>query len=400
MNELAGGFYKGDRVVCHGRTGTVFGKPARAACVRISVAVMYDDGQMVDERVSGLNFLQDEPEPGELEPRETQELPVYTQEPPEPQSLPPMGGRPPVPQIQGMGRREDPEMEGRYDSQQGYGMPSQPEYQMQPIDGGKGDDYDEDDDDYSPEVEVDSPQGPPMGATQMPFRQGGNLFDQPPAAEAARAAEVEQMVDAVLHKIRLNYRNLRMAFRALDRSNNGYVSRADFFDAMEHIFLSAGHSPEDVDAVAEVFQLGRGETLSYDEFCQIVGASEEDAFHQGADGLDLHEDDIEKEDRSERARIEKVDMAIQAFKQTVDRRYDSMRTAFRALDKSRTSSLNPSEFALGLSMHGVQLSANELQDAWDIFDPNQKGQISYADFCRVMSQRHQFGKHLRRQMYK
>ena len=44
MNELAGGFYRGDRVLCDGRPGMIFGKPARAACVRISVSVMYDDG--------------------------------------------------------------------------------------------------------------------------------------------------------------------------------------------------------------------------------------------------------------------------------------------------------------------------------------------------------------------
>ncbi|OLP98470.1 hypothetical protein AK812_SmicGene19060 [Symbiodinium microadriaticum] len=50
-------------------------------------------------------------------------------------------------------------------------------------------------------------------------------------------------------------------------------------------------------------------------------------------------------------------------------------------------------------------------DAWDIFDPSGKGSISpvlskgtfplrYADFCRVMSQKVQFGRHLNRQMYK
>ena len=52
MNELAGGFYRGDRVLCDGRAGMIFGKPARAACVRISVSVMYDDGTAPRKRKS------------------------------------------------------------------------------------------------------------------------------------------------------------------------------------------------------------------------------------------------------------------------------------------------------------------------------------------------------------
>ena len=54
------------------------------------------------------------------------------------------------------------------------------------------------------------------------------------------------MADKVLEKIRRNYTNLRTAFRALDRSNNGYISRADFLDALEHIFINSGCTPEDV----------------------------------------------------------------------------------------------------------------------------------------------------------
>eukprot|EP00439_Symbiodinium_sp_Y106_P047788 s903_g6.t1 len=70
MNELAGGLYRGDRVLCNGRAGMVFGKPARAACVRISVSVMYEDGTVKDERVANLQLLEDmlEEEPREEEP--------------------------------------------------------------------------------------------------------------------------------------------------------------------------------------------------------------------------------------------------------------------------------------------------------------------------------------------
>ncbi|CAE7608829.1 unnamed protein product, partial [Symbiodinium sp. KB8] len=72
-----------DRVLCNGRAGMVFGKPARAACVRISVSVMYEDGTVKDERVANLQLLEDvlEDEPREEEP------PLPVQE--EPSELPP-----------------------------------------------------------------------------------------------------------------------------------------------------------------------------------------------------------------------------------------------------------------------------------------------------------------------
>eukprot|EP00435_Cladocopium_sp_Y103_P004939 s303_g1.t1 len=59
MNELAGGFYRGDKVLCNGRPGMIFGKPARAACTRISVSVMYEDGTVNDERVVNLQLIED-----------------------------------------------------------------------------------------------------------------------------------------------------------------------------------------------------------------------------------------------------------------------------------------------------------------------------------------------------
>lgn len=391
MNDLAGGFYKGDQVVnnANGRSGTVFGKPARAACSRISVAVLYDDGQMVDERTTGISLLEDEPEPVEDQaPPPQMGLPVYQREE--------TGGygRDAVPPIAGLVQKQDPPY-------------PDPRYATDPRDEEYGDSPRDDEDSLdqtrdfahggrqeAAEEEID-PGAPARGYVQESDDAGANGRGQLDEMAAAT-------VDIILEKIRRNYDNLRMAFRALDRSNNGYVTREDFYDALEHVFLTAGHTQEEIDAVAERFQLGRDEVLSYAEFCDIVRAGEQDQFRPGHNGLeDMQSNFDEPQGQSQRDRIEKVDLAIQAFKQTCDRRYTSMRDAFRALDKNRRSALGPSEFALGLSMHGVDLAPNELQDAWELFDPNDNGQVSYADFCRVMSQRPQFGgKHLKRQYYK
>lgn len=378
MNELAGGFYRGDRVLCNGMPGMVFGKPARAACVRISVSVMYDDGTVKDERVANLQLLEDledagEPLPGPAPAASPPPIPAraLAEEAAEAEGdgdedldttqLQP-GPRLPVPKIQGIGRRagiEEPEAR------------------------------------RLPEPPAENLRAPPQ--VSLPRR---NLFDEPETAPEAAPVDqekVESMADAVLEKIRRNYSNLQMAFRALDRSNNGYISRVDFLDALEHIFINSGCTPEEVEEIAARFGFGEGcsETLSFEEFCQVAGEAESDPYVETMQGVE-----VPREDRSDRQRIEEVQLAIQAFRQICERRYASMRESFRALDKGRRSALNPTEFAAGLSMHGVNLKPEEMQDAWEIFDPNGTGQISYADFCRVMSQRMQFGKHLSRQMYK
>ncbi|OLP98476.1 hypothetical protein AK812_SmicGene19067 [Symbiodinium microadriaticum] len=102
MNELAGGLYRGDRVLCNGRAGMVFGKPARAACVRISVSVMYEDGTVKDERVANLQLLEDSapPEPDVDETVMQPELPK--------EFVPARVGRPVIPKIAGISRRPEP----------------------------------------------------------------------------------------------------------------------------------------------------------------------------------------------------------------------------------------------------------------------------------------------------
>ncbi|CAE8688748.1 unnamed protein product [Polarella glacialis] len=121
------------------------------------------------------------------------------------------------------------------------------------------------------------------------------------------------------------------------------------------------------------------EDLSYDEFMSLVEGDQGDGFQGQAEAPLGHSDQGD--------RTQEVDIAMAAFKQSVERRHGSMREAFRAMDKTRNSALSPTEFATGLSLHGIQLAPNELQDMWERFDPNQDGLITYASFCRTMAQR-------------
>eukprot|EP00933_Yihiella_yeosuensis_P081969 TRINITY_DN95694_c0_g1_i1.p1 TRINITY_DN95694_c0_g1~~TRINITY_DN95694_c0_g1_i1.p1 ORF type:complete len:412 (-),score=82.60 TRINITY_DN95694_c0_g1_i1:457-1629(-) len=389
--ELAGGFYKGDRVICGNRTGIVLGPPARAACRAISVAVHYDIGEVQDERAVNLRFLDEQPPMPESAP--LQQQPAFSTQ-----------GTPIVPRLVGLSPQETADVSDQRDYlEEAYDQEPQGEDEQ---------DYNEPDDEALPE-DGSSYQQPArsmqesLASQMLPQVMGDpgakeqlrhhDFFKAPDAAEEQHTREVDGYVDAVLDKIRRNFANLRMAFRALDRSNTGYVSRADFYDAMEHIFLSAGLTDEDVQDVAERFDLGRDGDLSYDEFVSLVEGAEANGYHTGHDNL-AQEVPLQHEDRGQR--LELVDHAIQQFKQAVDRRYYSMRDAFRAMDKSRSSYLSPSDFAMALGTHGIMLGPDCLEDAWRIFDPEDTGFISYAGFCKVMSQRSRFGKHLHRQAYK
>lgn len=357
--ELAGGFYKGDRVVCGNLTGTILGLPARIACRKVSVAVHYDIGQVQDERVVNLRLLE---EPILREPEVRQS-----------------GGHPSVPRL------AMPEQDRGYaapddaaDDVSDQDVTRHPQYRQE---------YDEEDQEAAPEYETRDPR---------PHEQlrHHDLF-----ADPRKEQQVDSFVDAILEKISRNFANLRMAFRALDRSGTGFVSRADFYDAVEHIFLADGCSHEDIDAIAERFDLGREGELSYEEFCALVEGAEADSLHPQHEGLAREAALIHPHmDPEQRARD--VEAAIQQFRRVVDLRYGGLREAFRAMDKSRRSVLGPSDFASALGFHGVVLSPSILQDVWSVFDQTDIGQISYSDFCRVMSQQPRFGMHLTRQMYK
>merc|ERR1711865_722541 len=198
--------------------------------------------------------------------------------------------------------------------------------------------------------------------------------------------EAEQ---ALRDKIYHNYEDLRSAFRALDQSNNGYVSREDFFQAMGNIFLSNGFSEDDVYEVADRFDLNKDGYISYEEFVAVVEGDLQ-GEEQGEEEQPLEEDP---------RLVTAVELAIQKFKSSVDQRYGSVRKAFLSLDTERRSSLSPNNFAKGLNNHGIFLSPPQLELAWSIFDRTGSGQITYIDFCAVMTQRVQFGNHLNRQMF-
>jgi Ca2+-binding EF-hand superfamily protein len=203
---------------------------------------------------------------------------------------------------------------------------------------------------------------------------------------------------AVRAKIYRNFSDLREAFRALDRSNNGFVSREDFFQALGSVFLHNGYSEDDIYEVADRFDLNKDGYISFDEFCSIVNGDDDD--RAGEEQRALPQEDDARNPEDDPQVVSAVDRAIQRFKIVVDQKYSSMRQAFLAMEHGRGGSLTPEHFARGLLAHGITLSPVELELAYMAFDTDGKGVISYRDFCAVMTQRFRFGTHLGRQMFK
>jgi Ca2+-binding EF-hand superfamily protein len=358
---LAGGFVVGDRVACRSLSGTVVGGPARAACIRLSVAVRYDDGRIADERVANIELVvddgpDDDDDDDQYEDQQQQQI---------------------APPADEQGYQDQQQQAA---SQAMWAQPAQAASPAAPACFAADNDEDEEatpaDSPQQPEYDDERDVAPPPRNDDAPGAGGGFGPDE---AEAA-----------VRDKIYRNYEDLRAAFRALDQSNNGYVSREDFFQAMGNIFLQNGFAEDDVYEVADRFDLNKDGYISYDEFVSVVEGDQDEA----------QEDQEEPPMREPDPRlITAVELAIQKFKSSVDQRYGSIRKAFLALDTERRSTLSPVNFAKGLTSHGILLQPSELELAWSLFDRTGAGVISYTDFAAVMTQRLQFGNHLGRQMF-
>lgn len=360
--SLAGGYTVGDRVVCGGRTGTVVGGPARAACIRLSVAVRYDDGRIADERVAGLELLVEEQYDDEEEQVPMPSPPATLQDQPTQQQL-------------------------ASDSMWGQrSVPLTTDYEDEPLQAASEEqlpeEYTNGDTLREPLEAPDSPESPEDGRY---------------ASQDAPGFSAEEAVQSVRDKIYRNYKDLQSAFRALDRSNNGYVSRADFFQAMGDIFLANGFTEDDIYEVADHFDLNKDGFMSYEEFVQVVEG--------GLQGQDVEApvdqpEPVARDLMDDPILVSSVDKGIQKFKIVVDQRYSAIREAFLKMDRERKGVLSPQNFAMALLAHGVTMSTDELELAYTAFDREGKGVITYTDFCTVMTQRFQFGAHLDRQMFK
>merc|ERR1712232_1036145 len=199
-----------------------------------------------------------------------------------------------------------------------------------------------------------------------------NERSRQPVPRPQPTSVVDQAELILREKLRLNFSDLRSAFRALDRSDNGYVSKADFMEAMAKVFLPSGFSRDDLVELAGRFDLNRDGFISFNEFTAYI------------DGQDLEKAAELEPVRNTADRVDEVDVALVKFKQSIDKRFTSMKAAF--LSMTRKPSLDRDDFSAALIASNIRLSPECEEELRRRFDEDNSGQITYSSFCKVVSQ--------------
>lgn len=402
----SGALVPGDRVLCRGEPATVLGNPSRASCIGLSLALRFDSGRISDERIANITPLQAEgPEVPPLDLQAQEELSdrradnfwggeAAVESQAGAGRMPAMPGGPSA-----VGAMRPGSMGGAMGALPAAGggrvgaMPpptrtvppgvrvAAPEeaWEEQPLPpGAEG---------FLPEEDAQQPPLPPPGGYEedeliegvSPLQMspeapvGGGVPMDDSDVYAAVPPGAASPETALLEKIQFNFPDLSIAFRALDRNNTGYVSRADFFQAMADVFLTNGFREEDVYDASDVFNLNEDGYLSYGDFMAIA---------QGAGVVPSQAGMLPDQDQVN------VTLAIQKFKASVEQRFSSMREAFRSLDTSRKSVLTGKELEAGFRAHGVALAPEELEQVLQQVDPVGSGAITYTTFCQFMNSRH------------
>eukprot|EP00930_Biecheleria_cincta_P053806 TRINITY_DN3951_c0_g1_i1.p1 TRINITY_DN3951_c0_g1~~TRINITY_DN3951_c0_g1_i1.p1 ORF type:complete len:658 (-),score=115.08 TRINITY_DN3951_c0_g1_i1:71-2044(-) len=330
---LAGGLHVGDLLYCGRDPVVVAGPPARAACADISVAVRYEEGHVIDRRLTSLS---------------TQPSDAHH------------------------GRSNDSYSLGH--------RTRRDQVALKPMGGDIAENWDA---------------GNPL---HQSFDAGPKLKPSSVCWEHNRPSAADRAETVFRSKLQRNFADLRCAYRALDRSNNGYLTRSDFLEAMRDIFLAHGFSDQDVNEVAERFDLFKDAFLSYAEFVAIVEAGEDKARRPKS-----REGSPTPRGNSLSPRgvaVDEVDRVIQQFRVAVDRRYSSSAAAFRSISGSRGSGLDLPALAAGFQVLNIFVEPNVVNAVFNHFDVDRTGRIALAAFCKVMQSRQQYGDHLGRQTFK
>ncbi|CAK0862047.1 unnamed protein product [Prorocentrum cordatum] len=95
---------------------------------------------------------------------------------------------------------------------------------------------------------------------------------------------------------------------------------------------------------------------------------------------------------------------MQLFRKFLDRRYESLRQAFRALSAAggagRDARFDRTDLAAVLRANCAGVSEDQVDEIFRRFDSSGSGDVSYPEFCAVMSQSAVFGGHLDRQTFR
>eukprot|EP00946_MAST-07B_sp_MAST-7B-sp1_P000763 g763.t1 len=157
-------------------------------------------------------------------------------------------------------------------------------------------------------------------------------------------------------------RNLKKAFRRIDTRDDGYITAADFREAMREAGYGSLTKREAQDLVLR-FDTNGDDRVSYREFVTFV-----------EDRMRLYEDMGDVVDR-----VQKKLMRAS--------RGDNPWRVFHDMDRDGNGVLDRREFGKGLSDLGIDLSRRDLDRVMDYFDYDRDGFIRYDNFVDMVDSR-------------
>jgi len=106
-------------------------------------------------------------------------------------------------------------------------------------------------------------------AAQIGIGPAAQSYALPQTAVAAGAADLQKYIRQLNDKVETKYSMMRNAFRAIDSDHNGYLSREELIEAVQHFALPIpiAHVNQLFDDISDVNKDGK---LSYDEFAKLL----------------------------------------------------------------------------------------------------------------------------------
>jgi len=248
----------------------------------------------------------------------------------------------------------------------------------------------------------------------------------PPAPASApppmcRKASVERLVSSMVQAVELRYRNLREAFRTIDKDSSGTLSRDELQYALFlwHIQAQGRH----VDGIMAEFDRDRNGELTYAEWCEglkpfsvtskaVFGLEDRHVTNRhtvlpGA-GRVLINDNLTPNQRSAarpRRDYELIELpggappaspevlrdATNQLSNRIHDKFKQLKDAFRSFDENKDGKLSKQELMTAVRCFNLPIPREHVMQIAQLCDADADGQIDYNEFAAVLKRKDAIG---------
>ena len=178
------------------------------------------------------------------------------------------------------------------------------------------------------------------------------------------------MATLLKNKLEQRSRNLREAFRKLDKSNTGFLTPADFELCLRDFNIRLNRST--LAAVIAKYDVNGDGYVSYQEFCTVMTGQQPSAKLKtapaiaGAGGADA------------------VARAEANLRRVMYQATGSLTQAFLRINRDRSGFVEPRELARIFKQANIEMKAAELQKVIAHYDTNKDGKIDINELARAL----------------